>query len=196
MSIDIKNKGIHISNNPALYESSKNNAFDLIIDASLDSDLLMAGVDSSVASEDDYLNGAIDVIRMAVEESSIPHPKIGVNEVKRVNTTSKYAASVSYDEMSIKCTDFVGARVKDYLLAIQRQVYDELNDVVNLASEYKHDWTLVEYTGDLNNVIRKWTLKGCWISSISEENFSQNDGTRSISVTVQFDRMIPVKANG
>lgn len=194
MSISIENKGLHIANNPSLYESAKSNAFDLIISADLNSNLLMEGVDESTATSDDYLSDAQEVIRIAVDESFVPHYTMGVTEIKRGNSTIKYASTPTWEAGTIKCTDFVGARVKDYLMAIRNKVYDVSKDVVNLASEYKHDWTLVEYTGDYSKVIRSWTLKGCWISQLDEDAFSHDsDGKRAISVTVQYDRAIPSK---
>ena len=47
--------------------------------------------------------------------------------------------------------------------------------------------------GDFSKKIRSWTLKGCWLKSISEGNFTHADnGLRSIDATIVYDRAIPV----
>ena len=57
-------------------------------------------------------------------------------------------------------------------------------------ADYKKTATLCEYTQDYE-LIRSWTLYGCWISKISEDNFNKasgNDDKRSLSATLQYDR--------
>ena len=72
-------------------------------------------------------------------------------------------------------------------------VYDSAADVVHLADNYKFDCTLIEWNGDFSKKIRSWTLKGCWLKSISEGNFTHADnGLRSIDATIVYDRAIPV----
>ena len=72
-------------------------------------------------------------------------------------------------------------------------VYDSAADVVHLANNYKFDCTLIEWNGDFSKKIRSWTLKGCWLKSISEGNFTHADnGLRSIDATIVYDRAIPV----
>lgn len=190
MSVNVNEKGLHIASNPELYEPAKSNAFDLLIPNL--TNLLPQGVQDEMATDEDYLSGAQEVIRLSVDSASVPHFTLGKVEVKRANSTIKFASSPSWDSGTIKCTDFVGARTKDYLLALQAKAYDITTDKVRLASNYKFDWTLIEYTGDYSRRIRQWTLKGAWISGLSEEEFSHDgDGKRQISVTVEYDRAIP-----
>lgn len=190
MSISVEEKGLHIASRPDLYEPSKSNAFDLLIPDI--ANLLPQGVYAELSTDEDILHGVQDVIRLAVDSASVPHFTLGKIEVKRANSTVKFASGPTWESGTLKCTDFVGARVKDFLLALQGQAYDVRRDVVKLATSYKHDWTLIEYTGDYSRVIRKWTLKGAWISGLSEEEFSHDsEGKRTISVTVEYDRAIP-----
>lgn len=189
MSIQVENKGIHIAKNPALYETAKSNAFDLIITGV--SQILPAGVYEEIATQDDYLTGVQDVLRIAVDKASVPNFSITPIEVQRANMTIKFAGKPSFDAGSIVLDDFVGARVKDIILALKAQVYDVNRDIVHLASNYKHDWTLVEYNGDYSKVLRTWTLEGAWISDTSEGEFShEDDGKRQITATVQYDRAV------
>lgn len=180
----------HLSNNPALYEPSRNNAFEFLI-TNFDP-LLVAGKDDDTATAADYLAGAQEVIKLSVSEASIPHFDLEVIEVKRGNSTMKFAGAPTFSEGSIKCNDYVGAKTKDYLLAWQALAYNVQADVVELAGKYKHDCTLVEYAPDYSKVIRKWTLKGCWVKSLSEGSFSHDSyDKRSIDVTIVYDRAIP-----
>ena len=57
-------------------------------------------------------------------------------------------------------------------------------------ADYKKTCTLVEYTQDYEQ-IRSWTLYGCWISSLSEDDFDkENDGKRQIRATIVYDRAV------
>jgi hypothetical protein len=56
--------------------------------------------------------------------------------------------------------------------------------------EYKKTCTLIEYTQDYVPV-RTWTLEGCFITKIDEEDFDrENDGKRQLNVSISFDRAI------
>lgn len=194
--VNVNGTGIgtyHLSENPALYEPSRNNAFELVIDLSADKDMLLAaGVTSTTATDDDYFANVSDVIRLSVDESFVPHFDLEVIRVRRGNSEMKFAGTPSFSEGQIKVNDYVGARTKDILLALQRMVYDVTNDVVELAGNYKRNWTLVEYTPDFSRIVRQWELKGCWIKTLSEGNFSHGSSDkRSIDLTIVYDRATP-----
>jgi hypothetical protein len=54
--------------------------------------------------------------------------------------------------------------------------------------DYKKTCTLIEYTQDYEQV-RTWTLEGCFITKIDEEDFDrENDGKRQLNVSISFDR--------
>ena len=180
----------HLADNPQLFEPSRNNAFDLII-TGVDS-LLPAGLVEETALDSDRISNGQDIIRLSVAESFVPHLDLDVIEVKRGNSTMKFAGTPTFSEGSIKVNDYVGARTKDVLLAMQALAYDVNKDVIKLSSNYKHDWKLLEYTPDYAKVIRQWTLKGCWIKTLSEGSFSHDSpDKRQIDVTIIYDRAIP-----
>lgn len=55
-------------------------------------------------------------------------------------------------------------------------------------ADYKKTCTLCEYTQDYQ-LIRTWTLEGCFITQLQEDNFDkENDGKRKITATIVFDR--------
>jgi hypothetical protein len=56
--------------------------------------------------------------------------------------------------------------------------------------DYKKSATLIEYTQDFEQV-RSWTIYGCWISNITEDNFNkEQDGKRQIRATIVYDRAV------
>ena len=189
---EAKISSYHLADDPALYEPSRNHAFQFVLNSKLNT-LLAAGVFKEAATDDDYFNNVAEVIKISVSEASVPHFDLEVVSIKRGNSTVKYAGAPSWGEGSLKLDDFVGARTKDILMAWNALVYDSAADVVHLADNYKFDCTLIEWNGDFSKVIRSWTLKGCWLKSISEGNFTHADnGLRSIDATIVYDRAIPV----
>lgn len=189
----------HLSGNPALYEPSRNNAFEFLLTGLANSQalsrLFAAGVNRATASESDYIADTAtvqDVIKLSVAEASVPHFDLDVIEIRRGNSTMKFAGTPSFSEGSLKCNDYVGARTKDILLAWQALAYDVEDDVVHLAGDYKFDCQLVEYSPDFSKIIRTWKIIGCWVKSLSEGSFShETNDKRSIDVTFVFDRAIP-----
>jgi hypothetical protein len=55
--------------------------------------------------------------------------------------------------------------------------------------DYKKTCTLCEYTQDFE-LIRSWTLYGCWVSDISEGDFDKesNGDKRQITAKIEYDR--------
>ena len=96
---------------------------------------------------------------------------------------------MSWGSGSLVCYDFIGAETKDILMAWQAKSGNPLYQTVAQQAEYKMDATLIEYTPDYSEKVRVWKLDGCWISSMSEEDFSQDaNGARRITCTIQYDR--------
>ncbi len=182
----------HLSDNPAIYEPSRNNAFEFIVNEQINT-LLKAGV--LLPEDSSWLSGVQDVIKLSVSEASVPHFDLGIIEVRRGNSIMKFAGTPTFSDCTVKCNDYVGAKTKAILLAWQALAYDVANDVVNLAVNYKFDCKLVEYAVDYSSVIRTWTLKNCWVKTLSEGSFShESSDKRSIDVTIVYDRAIPEEA--
>ena len=185
----------HLADHPELYESARNNTFKFILNADLDS-LIPAGLDADLATENDYLNNSQERLACSVITTSIPQFKLGTISIKRGNSQVKFAGTPEWSSGTLKLNDFVGARTKDIIMAWQARAYNILNDTVALASNYKYDCTLIEYNPDMTKVIREWTLKGCWISSVDESEFdTQNHEERTFTATLEYDRGIPKSYN-
>lgn len=172
----------HFSANKEQYEIQRGNNFDLIIDAGLNG-LIAYGSDSKT------FPNAQEYLRLSVSGMFVPHYSQPAIEVKRGNTSVKYAGPMSYGSGSVSFYDFIGVETKDILMAWQAKSGNPLYQTVGQQSEYKYDCTLLEYTPDYDRIVRTWKLDGVWISSISEEDFSQDaSGARRINVTFEYDR--------
>ena len=181
----------HLADNPQLYEPSRSNNFEFIV-TDIDS-LLKAGVDANVADDSDYITNAQEVLRFSVTESSVPHFELGTIEVARGNTVMKFAGKPSFGSGTLKFNDYMGAKTKDCLNAWQALAYDVRTEKIHLATNYKKDCQLIEYSPDYEKILRVWELKGCWVKSLNEGNFQHDsDEKRQVDVTIEYDKAIPV----
>lgn len=181
----------HIANDKlALYEPSRSNAFVFEINKKLDT-LVGAGENSKTQFTD-----VQETIKLSVAETFVPHFNLETIEIRHGNSVTKFAGTPTFSDGTLKINDYVGAQVKDKLLAWQALAYDINNDIIQLGPVYKMDCVLKEYAPDFSKVIRYWTLKGCWVKELSEGSFSHDSNDkRSIDVTIVYDRAIPGKAD-
>jgi len=183
----------HLADNPQLYEPARTNNFEFVV-TDID-DLLYAGTDSATATEADHITNGQEVLRVSVVSSTVPHFSLSKIEVKRGNNTVKFAGTPTFDDGTLVLNDYIGARTKSVLLAWQALAYDVRTEKVHRATNYKKDCTLVEYSPDYDEVIRTWTLKGCWISSLSEGEFSnETNDKKTVTATIVYDKAIPQKS--
>lgn len=176
----------HLADNPTYFEVQRNNAFQFIV---TDIDGIMRA--GALGTEQNaYIGNAQEMLRLSVVKSSVPHFTQEVVEIKRGNSTLKYAGVPSFEAGSLEFNDFIGADVKSILMAWQNLSYNATTEKVGSldVTNYKKDCYLVEYTPDFRP-IRRWVLKGCWISQLSEGEYTYEDGGKhQITATVQYDR--------
>jgi hypothetical protein len=181
---------LHISTNPASYEVARSNNFEFVVTGV--TSLLKAGVSETTAQDADRTGTrANDVVRLSVTKAFVPNFSQEEILIQRGNAKI-YAASVpTFEAGNISVNDFIGIDTKSVLLAWQRLSYDITTDKVGRMEDYKKVCTLNEYTPDYV-LIRSWTLTGCWVKSITENEFSVEDsGKRMITANIRFDRAIP-----
>lgn len=174
----------HVNDNTKYYESQRSTDFEFIIDAA-DMENLVSITSNQV------IPNAQEVLRLAVVECPIPHYNINVLTQRRGNSITKFAGTPEWSEGQVTVRDWIGVDTKGILMAWQHLAYDVNTDKVGILSDYKKNATLIEYSPD-KQVVRSWTLYGCWINNISEPNFShgesQND--RVITATIQYDKAV------
>lgn len=177
----------HLTDQPQHYEVARSNDFVFIV-TDVDN-ILRAGADESDTNA--RIEDTQKVLYYSVVSAFIPHfsqEKISVN---RGNSTMHFAGKPTFSDGNIVLTDFIGADTKSAIMAWQRLSGDIRNDSVGLASEYKKTCYLIE-RDPAGNLVRTWKLLGCWVQSISENDFSYDDsGKRTITATIVFDRAIP-----
>ena len=174
----------HLAANTNLYEIQRTNNFEFIvtdIDGITKAGMLGGEVNGTIAN-------AQEIIRLSVVESTIPHFSQPAIEVKRGNNTMKFAGVPTFEAGTLKLNDYIGAATKEVLMAWQNLSYNVVTEKVGLASDYKKDCYLVEYTPDYQKV-RQWKMHGCWISKISEGSFNhEQNEKKQIDVTIEYDR--------
>ena len=174
----------HLAANHNLYEIQRSNNFEFIV-TDIDG-ISKAGMISGQVSG--TIENAQEIIRLSVASSSIPHFSQDPIEVKRGNSTMKFAGVPKFDAGTIKVNDYIGAATKEVLMAWQNLSYNVATEKVGLASDYKKDCYLVEYTPDYQKV-RQWKLHGCWISKLDGGEFSSdNNDKMQITVTIEYDK--------
>ena len=184
----LENPGaLRFANDPSLFEVQRNCNFEFVV-----TDLNNIKRAGAVGNESDaYIANAQEMLRLSVTSAFIPHFKQEPVNVKRGNSTIKYAGVPSFESGTLEFNDFVGADTKSILKAWQNLSYDVETELVgseaNPNGGYKKKCFLIEYTPDYRK-IRQWVLYGCWISSLSENGYSADDGGKhSISATIEYD---------
>lgn len=170
----------YLTDNPKYYEIQRSNNFVFYV-SGLSKKL-------SIANNKYAQENADDVIKISVNKATVPHFTQGAIQVKRGNNTMKFAGAPEFGSGSIDLNDYIGAGTKDVLLAWQNKSYDVRTEKVGLASDYKKDAYLLEYTPDYQ-LVRTWKLMGCWISGLSEGEYSHDSADKhTISATIEYDK--------
>ena len=175
----------HLGANPKIYEIQRNNTFEFIV-TDIDG-IQKAG--TVVTESNAYINNAQEMLRISLTSAPIPHYTQEPVLIKRGNSTIKYAGVPTFDGGTITFNDYIGAQIKDILVAWQNLSYNTTTEKVGSldVTNYKKDCYLIEYTPDFRP-IRTWKLYGCWVSGISEDPYSSEDGGKhSVSCTIQYD---------
>ena len=187
----------HLTDNPDIYEPARNNNFEFRVTGL--GDLLKAGVDKAIVRDSDYIKNGQEVLRVAVESSSVPHFELSVIEVKRGNNTAKFVGLPTFASGSLTLKDYISidsgySNPKDVMMAWQALAYDVRSEKVSRASVYKKTCTLVEYSPDYE-VVREWTLEGCWCRVVSEDPYTtESEGQRKFTAEIVYDRAYPVSS--
>ncbi len=170
----------YLTDNPKHYEIQRTNNFLFYVN----------GLSKSfnIANNKYAEENADDVLKLSVSKASIPHFEQSPITVKRGNNTMKFAGAPEFSAGEITLNDYIGAGTKDVLMAWQSKSYDVRTEKVGLASDYKRDAYLLEYTPDYQ-LVRTWKLMGCWISNLSEDAYSHDSADKhQINATIQYDK--------
>lgn len=178
----------HISANLAAHEAARTGFFSLIVD---DIDNIVKASfsgDPKSATANDKITRAQETLKLHVVSAPVPHFNLEVLKYKRGNDTVTFAGTPDYQSGTIKVDDVVGLDTKSILMAWQALAYNVYTRKGGRMKDYKKNATLIEYTQDFEQ-IRSWTLYGCWVSEVSEDEFNkESDGKRQITAKIEYDR--------
>lgn len=171
----------YLADNPRYFEPQRTNSFEFYVQD------LNKQLDNIPNNSWAWMN-AEEILRLSVKSSSVPHFTTAPITINRGNSQMHFAGKSQFGDGEFVVHDYIGAGTKDMLLAWQRQVYDPNTDKTGLASDYKKDAYLLEYTPE-HQLVRTWKLYGCWITEISEENYDHEDAKdKMLTVKFKYDR--------
>ena len=178
----------HISANLASYEAARTGFFSLIVD---DIDNIVNAAFSGnpkEATDNDKIARAQEVLKLNVVSAPVPHFSLKKLTYTRGNDQVHFACVPEFNSGDIKVDDVVGLDTKSILMAWQALAYNVYTRKGGRMKDYKKNCTLIEYTQDFEQV-RSWTLYGCWITDIKEDDFNkENDDKRQITASISYDR--------
>ena len=179
----------HISANLANYEAARTGFFSLIVD---DIDNIIkasySGANADDATNSDKIARAQEILKLNVVKSPVPHFELSKQTYRRGNDEVHFAGVPTFNSGNVVVDDVVGMDTKSILMAWQALAYNVHTRKGGRMKDYKKNATLVEYTQDFEQ-IRSWTLYGCWVQNISEDDFDkENDGKRKITANIVYDR--------
>ena len=190
-NLDGKHGTYHLSDNARNYEISRSNNFEFIV-TDLDNLILKAANSDTLGTP---VENAQEVLRLSVTRASVPHFTQNVIEIRRGNSIMKAAGVPTFESGTLVVNDFIGVNTKQKLIAWRQLSYNVHTEKIGKMIDYKKDCELLEYTPDYT-LVRSWLLKGCWISGLSEDDYSMESGDkRMATVTIQYDRAIPTDAS-
>ena len=172
----------YLADNPKYFEPQRDNTFMFYVDG-LSKKLNIVNNEYARVNAD-------DVLRLSVKSSSVPHFTTEPITINRGNSQMHFAGKSKFGEGKLVVNDYIGAGTKDVLLAWQRKVYNVETEKTGLASDYKLDAYLLEYTPEYQLVIT-WKLYGCWITGLSEGDYDhESSGLKTIDVSIIYDKAI------
>lgn len=182
--IDSLQKGAyHIANNTVEYNPQRKSNFTLIV-TGLDN---LARVGSAEDDTSNRITDAQNQIMIALKSCDVPKVSIGKSEIKRGNSTIKFAGKPTFDDISFSAYDYIGSDVKDVLMAWQNLAYNSRYDYIGNASSYKKSCQLIEYTPDAQ-MVRYWDITGAWLSNVETDSFDvDSDDVVTVKGTLVFD---------
>lgn len=176
----------HLADNPKLFEIQRSNNFEFVVHGL--EGLIKAGATGN--EKNAKFPNAQEMLRLSVAKSSVPSFTQQVVQVKRGNSTLKYAGVPEFSQGSLQFHDFIGANVSEILQAWQNLSYNVKTEKVGSVdvTNYKKDCYLIEYTPD-NRQVRTWRLYGCWISSLTRGDYAnETPDKHMIDCTIEYDR--------
>lgn len=135
---------------------------------------------------------ATTLLRLALTSSGMPSESSEVVSIRKGNEVIKFAGAVTYNDIDITVTDWIGADMENLISAWSGLRYNPVTGMINPAHVYKKTGHIIQYSPD-GEIIRSWVLKGAWVNSVNYGSYdrSSTGGERSISFTIHVDKAYP-----
>lgn len=175
----------HIANNKALFEPQRENAFVFVvtdIDGILKPNAVEGGADNIIAN-------AQETIKFSVVSAPVPTFTQEVLSIPVGNATIKAAGKPQFSDGNLVIREYIGVDSKSAILAWQALSGNIRNgNAVGNMADYKKDCYLLEYSQDGTKLIRTWRMVNCWVSGVSEGDFTMNSaGIKELTATITYD---------
>lgn len=170
----------YLADNPKYFEPQRDNSFLFYIEG-LSNKLSIPHNIYAQANAD-------EILKLSVKASSVPKLTTEPITINRGTSQMHFAGKSTFGSGKFVVNDYIGAGTKDILYAWRKNVYDAETEKTGLASDYKVDAYLLEYTPEYQ-LVRTWALKGCWPSDISESDYDyETSNNRTVEVTFYYDK--------
>lgn len=129
---------------------------------------------------------ASDILKQATFTGQVPSFSQAPIEIRVGNTVMKAAGTPTFADTTIQLHDYVGVDTYNVLYAWQTLQYNSKTGRVGLASEYKKDAYLLEYTTDFSKVTNLWKLHGVWIQRLSKDGYDNSQTASDVKISCQL----------
>lgn len=172
-----------LASNYNLYEPQRINHFEFRVDA----DKLQQKLAGMISYNTYARENAGRTLTIATIQAPDFSYDINTIDVSRGNTTIHYAGKPTYSGGDFVFVDWIGAGVKDILLAWQSLAFNVNTEKVGLAEDYKMQAYVTEYTPD-HQKVREWKLYGVWVKSVkADAKNAEGDDKSKVTATVVYD---------
>ena len=135
-------------------------------------------------------------LSLAVNMFSLPNVTNDPIEIPHQNSRIKFAGQTNFGGAeSLEVIDYVGLDTEGMMNDWRKEVYDPKTDKMGIASVYKKEATVTEYSPD-HEVLRQWKLVGVWCSGVAFGDTLSMDGSevKKITCTIAYDRGYRIEA--
>ena len=166
-----------------LYEPQRTNHYEFRVDQDKLRTKLKGLIPYNTYAEDN----AGEILTIATIQAPNFNYTINQIDVSRGNTTIHFAGKPQFQGGSFVFNDFIGAGVKDILLAWQKLAFNIDTEKVGLADDYKMQAYITEYTPD-HQKVREWKLYGVWVNNVTADApNTEGDDKVKVTASVVYD---------
>ena len=133
----------------------------------------------------DYIDSGLSFL---VTSFSLPKEQTETFKANYFNDSVNLTGKTSFSESTLVIKDAINYDSEKQFLQWRLRVYNPKTGKVGYAEDYKCDATVKEFSPS-GDVVREWTLIGCFPSSVEYGDLTYEDaGEKQIQVTIMYDK--------